>query len=112
MKRSFALLILPVLFMGLSAGGCSTLEPMADQSSTPGWIQDRLNGDEAGRKAPLAVPVAERGGGDGAELDRSAARVIARRDAQNAALAALNAEGQRDADAFVETGRERTERPE
>jgi hypothetical protein len=112
MKRPFALLILPVTMMGLSAGACSTLDPMAEQSSTPAWIQERLEGDVAGREAPPVIPTGGYSTADGAELDRETARVIARRDAQNALIAELNAEGQRDADAFVETGRERTERPQ
>ncbi|SDL95034.1 hypothetical protein [Maricaulis salignorans] len=112
MTSPLRLAVLPVVTVCLALGACSSFEPMADQSSTPGWVRERLVHDVEGRKAPPAVPANSMTAGDADQLDRDAAEVLRRRADQAAEIAAIEAEGRRAVDDFVSEGRTRTTPPQ
>ncbi|WP_339741489.1 hypothetical protein [uncultured Maricaulis sp.] len=104
--------VLPVVTVCLVLGGCTAFEPLADQSTTPAWMRERLVDDVEGRKAPPAVPANNLTAADAAELDRDAAEVMRRRARQAAEIAAIEAEDRRAAEDFVAEGRTRTAPPQ
>mgnify|MGYP003669775614 CR=1 FL=1 len=112
MTSPLRLAVLPAVTVCLVLGGCTAFEPLADQSTTPGWVRERLVNDVEGRKAPPAVPANSLTAGDAAQLDRDAAEVLRRRTRQAAEIAAIEAEGRRAVDDFVAEGRTRTTPPE
>ncbi len=106
------LAVLPVVTLCLAAGACTAFEPLADQSTTPGWVRERLVNDVSGRKAPRTVPEGGLTRADAEQLDSNAQEVLRRREHQNAEIARTEAEGRRGVDDFVAAGRAQTTPPE
>ena len=86
MTSPLRLAVLPAVTVCLVLGGCTAFEPLADQSTTPGWVRERLVNDVEGHKAPPAVPANSLTAGDVAQLDRDAAEVLRRRTRQAAEI--------------------------
>lgn len=112
MTSPLRLAVLPVVTLCLTVGACSAFEPLADQSTTPDWVRERLVNDVEGRKAPQNIPDYGLTAQDLAQLDDEAREVLRLRAQQNAEIARIEAEGQRDVEAFVADGRTRTAPPE
>ncbi|WP_417495790.1 hypothetical protein [Maricaulis sp.] len=112
MTSPLRLAVLPVVTVCLLLGACSSFEPLADQSSTPDWVRDRLVHDVEGRKAPPAVAADSMAVRGADQLDQAAAEVLRRRAQQAAEIAVIEAEGRRAVDDFVAEGRTRTTPPQ
>lgn len=106
------LAVLRIVTLCLAVGACTAFEPLADQSTTPDWVRERLVNDVSGRKAPQAVPEGGLTVQAAAQLDADAQDVLRRRARQNAEIARIEAEGRREVDDFVAAGRAQTTPPE
>lgn len=116
MTSPLRLAVLPVLTLCFAAcltvGACTAFEPLANQSSTPDWVRERLVNDVEGRKAPRTVPAYGPTALEMAQFDSDARAVMLLRALQNAEIAVIESEGGRDVDDFVADGRARTTPPE
>ena len=112
MTSPLRLAVLPVVTMCLALGACTAFEPLADQSTTPDWVRERLVNDVEGRKAPQAVPDYGLTAQDADRLDAEAEQVLRRRARQAADIARIQAETRLEVDDFVADGRTRTTPPE
>ena len=112
MTSPLRLAVLPVLTLCFAVGACTAFEPLADQSTTPDWVRERLVTDLQARKAPQSVPDYGLTARDAAQLDADADQVLRRRARQAAEFARIAAEGRVEVDDFVTDGRTRTTPPQ
>ena len=113
MTSPHRLAVLPVVTLCLCLGACTAFEPLADQSTTPDWVRERLVNDVEGRKAPENVPDYGLTSQDVARLDGEAEQVLRRRARQASDIARIEAEDRRrELEDFVAEGRTRTTPPE